>query len=108
MNTVRDDLWAPVRAAIEQVVDAIAALPVEVQLEHGLSGAVKPGVAGDDFRLVFRARHPAAFEALEQAVGARNKAYNEAKQQEAKERRLAGFKRTMAKKKAAREAAQKP
>jgi hypothetical protein len=98
-ESTRDALWAPYRRVLDEIVDAIAAVSTAMQLEQRL---YLPPNVGRDFRTVFLQRHPAIYEAMEQALVARNRAINEAARQQAKEQRLAKFKQTMMKKKATR------
>jgi hypothetical protein len=94
--TMRHAIWAPYRAALEQIADVVAALPLEVQLAHNLESP--PGHTYSDFRDVFRARHPEIFVALEQAVFARNRASHHAAREAAKQRGIVKRKATLARK----------
>jgi hypothetical protein len=95
-QTMRHELWVPYRAALEQIADAIAAIPLDVQLAHNLESP--PGHTYSDFRDVFRARHPEIFDALEQAVFARNRASHHAAREAAKQRGIVKRKATLARK----------
>ena len=50
---MRHELWTPYRTVLEQIVDAIAAIHLDVQLERNL--ATPPSDSWRDFRAVFRA-----------------------------------------------------
>jgi hypothetical protein len=95
---MREQIWAPYRTALEQIVDAIAELPLEVQLEHNLGSPHSS--TWQDFSSIFRQRHPMAFKALEQAYEERNRIANAARREKTKQEGIAKRKATLARKKA--------
>jgi hypothetical protein len=101
LNNMQRELWAPLRPALEQIVDAVAATPVEAQLEHRLH--IVPNL-WREFVALFLQRHPAIYAAYEAAERARNKAANAAASEKAKQQGIAKRRATLAAKKATREA----
>lgn len=102
MTDVKHEIWAPLLTALEQIVDATAAVPIDAQIKHSLSYV--PSIS-DQFQVMYQQRHPVVWTALQEALGARYLAARIAAEEDAKRRRLASFKATMARKKAASEAA---
>ena len=99
MNNMQRELWAPLRPALAQIVDAIAATPGEAWLEHQLW--IVPNL-WMEFPALFRQRHPAVHAANEAAVLARNEAVHAAAREEAKQESMAKRRATLAAKKAIR------
>jgi hypothetical protein len=100
---LKEQIWASYHAAhriaLEEVVDAVAKIPLEQQLEHNLIFGPSYLVT-QDFREIFRQRHPAVFEALEQTYEERNRVANAAAREKAKQEGIAKRKATLARNKA--------
>jgi hypothetical protein len=100
MNDVKRKIWAPLLTALEQIVDATAAIPIDAQIEHRLMYA--PNIWAE-FDQTFQQRHPAIWTTLKETIAARNRAAHAAAKEDAKQRRMANFKKTMERKKADKE-----
>jgi hypothetical protein len=102
MNNVRHETWAPLRKALEEITDAIAAMPPETWLEHEMLSP--PVQLWEQFRTVFQKRHPGVYEAIEQAYADRNRALNEARRERTKQEAARKRAATLARNKAAKAA----
>jgi hypothetical protein len=97
MNDVKRRIWAPLLTALEQIVDATAAVTIDEQIEHGLM--YSPPI-WQEFKQTFQQRHPAIWAACEEREAARNRAAYTARLADAEQRRRTSFKKTMERKKA--------